>query len=226
MVLLAFGAAAIGWVATHQTRAPEPAASAAGSITAVSAPTPTASSSSGQPGARKAVAQIVGPTLAPSIPQVLAIPAISVRSPLLSLGKNPDGSLQVPQPGPHYNEAAWYNGLRTPGELGPAIILGHIDSAAEGPSVFFRLGALHIGDRIYVTRADGKVAVFAVNAVRSYPKASFPNDLVYAATPDASLRLITCGGDFDRSTGSYLSNVVVFAHLLKAQPAAVPMPAR
>jgi sortase (surface protein transpeptidase) len=157
---------------------------------------------------------------------VLAIPAISVRSPLLSLGKNPDGSLQVPQPGPHYNEAAWYNGLRTPGELGPAIILGHIDSAAEGPSVFFRLGALHIGDRIYVTRADGKVAVFAVNAVRSYPKVSFPNDLVYAATPDASLRLITCGGDFDRSTGSYLSNVVVFAHLLKAQPAAVPMPAR
>jgi sortase (surface protein transpeptidase) len=226
-VLLAFGATAIAWVATHQTQPPKPAPAAAGSLTPAAPPLTSAPSTPAPPPqARKAAAQIIGPTLAPSIPNALAIPAINVHSPLLALGRNPDGSLQVPQPGPHYNDAAWYNGLRTPGELGPAIIEGHVDSAAEGPSVFFRLGALQVGDKVYVTRADGEVAVFAVNAVRSYPKTQFPNDLVYGATADASLRLITCGGDFDRATGSYLSNVVVFAHLLKAQATSASMPAR
>ncbi len=215
--LAVFGAGAVGWVATHQSHAPQPAAAAAGSIAPQPAPSSVPSSAGSAP-IRVAAEPIVGPTLPRSIPQTITIPAINVQSNLLILGNNPDGTLQVPQPGPHYNQAAWYDGLRTPGELGPAVIEGHVDSAAEGPSVFYRLGALRLGDKIYVPRANGTVAVFAVNAVRSYPKTQFPNNLVYGATNDAALRLITCGGNFDNTTGSYRSNIVVFAHLTGTKP--------
>ena len=123
----------------------------------------------------------------------------------------------VPQPGPHYDEPGWFTGSRTPGELGSAVILGHVDSAADGPSVFFRLGGLRPGDRVYVTRSDHTVAIFAINAVREYQKSQFPEATVFGATDHAALRLVTCGGSFDRATGSYLSNIVVFAHLIGSQ---------
>jgi hypothetical protein len=83
---------------------------------------------------------------------------------------------------------------------------GHVDSAAQGPSVFFRLGALRPGDHVNVTRADGSVAGFTINAVRRYAKAVFPTSLVYGNTNHAALRLITCGGSFDGSTGHYVDN--------------------
>jgi sortase (surface protein transpeptidase) len=124
----------------------------------------------------------------------------------------------VPPPGPRYNEPSWFTGSRTPGELGSAVLLGHVDSAADGPSVFFRLGALHPGDKISVTRADHRVALFAVNAVREYSKTQFPLATVFGATDHAALRLITCGGSFDSAAGSYRSNIVVFAHLVSSQP--------
>jgi sortase (surface protein transpeptidase) len=148
------------------------------------------------------------------VPVRLEIPAISVRSPLLELGQAADGSLEVPQPGPHYDEAGWYRYSPTPGALGPAVIVGHVDSAHGGPSVFYRLGALRPHDRIRVTRADGTVAVFAVDDVQRFAKAAFPTSLVYGNTSNAALRLITCGGPFDRHTGHYLDNVVVRASMV------------
>ncbi|HLE38339.1 MAG TPA: sortase, partial [Acidimicrobiia bacterium] len=94
------------------------------------------------------------------------------------------------------------------------VILGHVDSVTGGPSVFFNLGALQPGDEVLVTRADGLVAVFSVDKVARYPKEQFPTLLVYGNTDHAALRLITCGGDYDRATGSYLDNIIVFASLV------------
>lgn len=167
------------------------------------------------PGPATDAPQAVGPVLAVSAPQALAIPAIGVQSPLLLLGLTGKGSLALPPPGPHYDEAGWYAGSPAPGSLGPAIVAGHIDSKADGPSVFFRLGSLRPRDEVLVTRADGKVAVFAVDDVRRYRKSRFPTDLVYGNTNSAALRLISCGGAFDRKSGHYLDNIVVFASLVR-----------
>jgi hypothetical protein len=149
--------------------------------------------------------------LAPSAPVTLDIPAIGVHTPLLTLGLNPDGTVEVPplespQPG-------WYDGSPTPGELGPAVILGHIDSARSGPAVFYDLAALLPGDPIGVTRADGSTVGFRVDSVAQYPKRAFPTDAVYGDLDHPGLRLITCGGAFDRSARSYEDNVVVYARL-------------
>lgn len=164
---------------------------------------------------------MVGPTLARSVPVSIAIPAIGVHSALLDLGLNPTGTIEVPPLGstPQTNEAAWFGGSPTPGSVGPSVIEGHIDSAYQGPSVFFELGALVPGDTVDVTLADGAVAVFTVTGVRQYSKASFPTGVVYGNTDFAALRLITCGGTFDTTTHQYLSNTVVFASLTSSQPA-------
>jgi hypothetical protein len=152
-------------------------------------------------------------TLPRSKPVALDIPSIGVHSVVQHLGQTADGALETPAPGPHYDEAAWYRYSPTPGSLGPAILMGHIDSAANGPSVFFRLGELQRGDRVRVTRADGSIAVFVVDEVRSYAKDNFPTETVYGDIDHAGLRLITCGGAFDDATGHYLDNIVVFATL-------------
>ena len=159
------------------------------------------------------VSGTTGPVLARSTPVSVTIPSIQVQSPLQSLGLNADGSIAVPQPGPHYDEAAWYKYSPTPGQLGPAVIEGHVDSAANGPSVFYKLGALEPGSEIDVTRSDGTVAVFLISGVRQYPKDAFPTNAVYGNTNFAALRLITCGGPFDAATGHYLNNTIVFASL-------------
>lgn len=156
-------------------------------------------------------------SLPSSDPVALDIPAIGVQSTLLHLGLTVERRLEVPAPGPDYNKAAWYKHSVTPGSLGPAILLGHVDSAAEGPSVFYKLGDLQPQDRVLVTRADGQVAVFAVDMIGRYPKDDFPTALVYGETDHAALRLITCGGVFDRGTGHYLDNIVVFATLVGVQ---------
>jgi sortase (surface protein transpeptidase) len=150
-------------------------------------------------------------TLTRSEPVSLDIPAIGVHSSVWRVGLDEEGAIRVPAPGPHYNDAAWYKYSPTPGELGPAILVGHVDSAADGPSVFFNLGALRRGDRIAVTREDGHVATFEVDTVRRFSKDRFPTHLVYGRTDHAALRLITCGGPFDNATGHYVDNVVVFA---------------
>ena len=149
-----------------------------------------------------------------SPPASITIPAIDVSSPVDSVGLKPDGTLEVPVPGPAYDHAAWYRGSPTPGRVGPSVVLGHVDSAANGPSVFYDLGRLRPGDRITVTSADRSVRTFAVDAVRSYPKDEFPRLEVYGDTAGPELRLITCGGDFDDAVRSYRDNTVVFARLV------------
>jgi LPXTG-site transpeptidase (sortase) family protein len=141
----------------------------------------------------------------------IRIPSIEVRSDLLTLGANPDGTLQVPRPGPDYDKAAWFDGSPRPGNTGPAVIEGHVDSAENGPSVFYSLGALTAGDRIEVARADGSTVAFEVHDVRVVPKNDFPTFEVYGNTAGPELRLITCGGPFDGASGHYEDNVVVFA---------------
>jgi sortase (surface protein transpeptidase) len=140
-------------------------------------------------------------------PVELIIPAIRVHTKLETLGRTPQGTLQVPD---STTIAGWYTGSPRPGEIGSSIIAGHIDSAS-GPGVFFRLRLLHQGELVYVRREGGALAVFRVYAERMYPKPDFPTEQVYGPVPDAELHLITCGGTFDPTTGSYLANVVVYA---------------
>lgn len=165
---------------------------------------------------RQGAPEVVGPVLATSRPVALAIPAIGVDSAMLGLGlgQTADGAMEVPAPGPEYDKPGWYRYSPTPGALGPAVIAGHVDSAENGPSVFFRLASLRPRDKVRVTRADGSVAVFAVDDVRRYRKTRFPSRLVYGNTDHAALRLITCGGPFDRDSGSYRDNIIVLASLI------------
>jgi hypothetical protein len=145
-----------------------------------------------------------------SPPARLDIESIGVHTPVDAIGLRDDGTLDVPELRSDA-PAGWYQGSPSPGEPGPAIIVGHVDTARDGPAVFFRLRELKAGDPISVRRADRTVAHFKVTKVASYPKRAFPSDEVYGATPGATLRLITCGGSFDRGRRSYRSNIVVFA---------------
>jgi LPXTG-site transpeptidase (sortase) family protein len=142
-------------------------------------------------------------------PVSLTIPLIGVQTNLIYLGLTSDGALQVP-PLSLSSVAGWYKGSPRPGAIGSAIIVGHIDSD-KGPGVFWRLSTLRRGDKIYVRRADGTLVEFRVTSVQTYLKNHFPTEDVYGPVPDAELRLITCGGIFDRATGHYLSNIVVYA---------------
>ncbi len=144
-----------------------------------------------------------------AVPVSLAIPAIGVKTPLIRLGLTPAGALQVPS---STSVAGWYTASPRPGQTGPAVIAGHVDSRT-GAAVFFRLRLLRPGELVYVRRGDGSLAVFRVTAVRTYAKVQFPTAAVYGPVPDAELRLITCGGAFDHATGHYLSNVIVSATL-------------
>lgn len=148
--------------------------------------------------------------LGPSVPLRLNIPAIGVHTPLISLGLESDGTVQVP-PLKGGAPAGWYKYLSTPGEAGPAVILGHVDSAQDGPAVFYRLRDLHPGARVSVDRADGRTVSYVVRSVARYPKKDFPTATVYGPQPGAELRLVTCGGSFDALHRRYRDNIVVYA---------------
>jgi len=154
--------------------------------------------------------RVAAPVLAASVPVRLDIPSIEVDSELMALGLRGDGTLDVP---PAAFPAGWFTGAPTPGERGPAIIVGHIDWVT-GAGVFARLGMLAVGAEIRVTRTDGTVAVFRTTQVTRYPKDAFPTDLVYGDLDHAGLRLISCGGEFDRVTGHYEDNIIAFADLV------------
>jgi LPXTG-site transpeptidase (sortase) family protein len=141
-------------------------------------------------------------------PVSMTIPPIGVSTSLIRLGLASDGSMQVPS---STTVAGWYTGSPRPGGVGSAIIVGHINSLTTGPGVFYRLSQLHAGDSVYVKRADGTTAEFRVTSVQTYLKDHFPTQTVYGPTPDAELRLITCGGAFDSATHHYLNNIVVYA---------------
>jgi hypothetical protein len=187
------GVAAMLVAALAQQHAPVPSASAAGTL-----------GSGGK-----------GPSLSHSLPVSVAIPTIGVQSKLLHLGRNTDGTMAVPNLLTSASQAAWYKYSVTPGQIGTAVIEGHVDSES-GPAVFFRLGALKPGNRVNVTLADGITAVFRVTGVREYAKDKYPATTIYAPTNYAALRLITCGGGFDAATGHYLGSVVVFASLVSS----------
>jgi sortase (surface protein transpeptidase) len=142
-----------------------------------------------------------------SPPVRVEIPSIGVSSRLVRLGLNGDGTMEVPR---DYALAGWFSGGPMPGEDGPAVIAGHVDSKT-GPAVFYRLGQLRRGDTVRVQRADGVWLAFEVTGSARYAKAEFPTEAVFGPVPGQVLRLITCGGEFDRSRGSYLDNVVVSA---------------
>ena len=147
----------------------------------------------------------------PAAPFELTIPAIGVRNSVVNLGLQPNGSLQVPL---STGVVGWYTGSPRPGAVGSSVLAGHVDSKS-GPGVFYWLSTLRAGDRVYVSRADGTMAVFSVTNVQTYPKDEFPTAAVYGATPDPELRLITCGGTFDSASGHYLNNVVAYATLVQ-----------
>lgn len=218
-LLVLAGALALVVGVNSQQRAPQPPASAAVQAPASTAPVPAPPiSAAADPGGAQPPPATQGLLLPASVPTRVEVPAIGVSSDLLQLGLMPDNTVEVP-PLAEDSKAGWYRDSPTPGELGPAVILGHVDSAKYGPAVFFKLGALRPGDQVTVTRSDNTTAVFSVDRVVSYPKVSFPTLEVYGNTDNAALRLITCGGQFDPSSRNYLNNIVVYASLVSVQPA-------
>ncbi|MGQ4356956.1 class F sortase [Streptomyces drozdowiczii] len=148
--------------------------------------------------------------LSPSRPVKVAVPAIFIEAPVTGLGLDKKGHLGAP-PMSRPREVGWYRDGPSPGEKGTSLIVGHRDTET-GPAIFLNLNALHKGDKVTVTRADKQTAVFTVDAVETYTKDKFPDDKVYGSTGRPELRLMTCGGRFNKKDG-YASNVVVFAHL-------------
>ena len=191
LVVLALGAAGLVMLTGHPGQAADREAKA-------SVPAPSGSAAPA-PGS--------SPAPAAPAPVSLTIPAIGVHTKLIRLGITAQGTLQVPTV---TSVAGWYTGSPRPGEVGSSVIAGHIDSYL-GPGIFYRLSDMRPGQRIYVRRANGTLAVFSVTAVQQYPKDRFPTSEVYGPAPDAELNLITCGGTFDYTTRSYLSNTVVYS---------------
>lgn len=148
-----------------------------------------------------------------ALPVRITIPRIHVNAPVEPLGQNADGSVEVPtltRP----NLAGWYKYGPTPGQKGAAVVLGHVD-AHRHQAVFFRLGSLRRGDHIHVTRRGGSIATFVVDSVVPVAKDRFPTQSVYGKTKYAALRVITCGGRYDKKTMHYLGNIIVYAHLVR-----------
>lgn len=154
--------------------------------------------------------------VASSIPKRITIPSITASSSLIALGLNPDQTLAVP-PVSTPMQASWYDRSPTPGQIGPSVILGHVNGGGK-PGIFADLAKVKPGQQVMVDRADGQTAVFTVSRVDLVPKDQFPTNQVYGDTPDAQLRLITCGGAFDAATRNYQSNVVAYATLTSVQP--------
>lgn len=153
------------------------------------------------------------PALPRSAPVRLEVPRIDIRTPLMKLAQNPDRTVETP-PLSRAQEAGWYRLGAAPGSRGAAVIIGHVDTAG-GPAVFYRLGALRPGDEARVLRADGRTAVFRIDSVERVDKGRFPTRRVYGDPGYAAIRLITCGGRFDRAGGHYVDNVIAYGRLLR-----------
>ncbi|GAY13014.1 peptidase C60 sortase A and B [Pseudonocardia sp. N23] len=169
-------------------------------------------------GAGTAPLTVPVPMAGRSLPVELRVPAIGLSVPVSQLGLNPDRTVEVPT---DFQQPGWFRLGPTPGQLGSAVILGHVDSY-RGPAVFFRLRSLQAGDTVEVSRVDGSVAHFVVDTVATFPKAQFPAEQVYASHGTSRLQLVTCGGEFDSAARSYLSNVVAFTSLVSVTPALTP----
>ncbi|WP_329171747.1 class F sortase [Streptomyces sp. NBC_01477] len=151
--------------------------------------------------------------MAKSSPERLRIPSIGVDTPVIALGLAADGSVRVP-PIEAHAPAGWYDGSPTPGQTGPAVLLGHVTVGRYGDGVFRHLDRMRPGDRVSVVRADGSVAAFAVDTVQTVAKSRFPTEAVYGNVDHPALRLITCGGTKVSGDGGYPDNVIVYASLV------------
>ncbi|MCC5947996.1 MAG: class F sortase [Nitriliruptoraceae bacterium] len=227
--LVAGGCASLGGPNIAASPAPLPAApldevspQPVPSAPAITTPVEREPATTGTPAARPPAAVVPDPVtepaenpdpdqavMAPSTPTRLQVPAAGVDTTLMALGIQDDGRLEVPPGG---FPAGWFTGSPTPGERGPAIIAGHVDWAGQ-PGVFFEIRDLAPGDDIAITRRDGTTAHFRVTRVERFAKDAFPTEEVYGDLDHAGLRLITCGGAFDRQARSYEDNIVVFAVL-------------
>jgi hypothetical protein len=176
----------------------------------------SAAPSPAPPSPEPAAATRVAPhALERSEPTSIVIPALDVDAEVMELGLQDDGTMEVPPHAPRpESRAGWFRHSPTPGELGPSVIVGHVDSDRHGPSVFYGLGSLTAGDRVEVQRADGRTAVFEVEHVDQYGKDEFPTEDVYGNLDHAGLRLITCGGVFDTASVAYEDNIVVYARFV------------
>lgn len=183
--------------------------------TATTPVTPVAASTGSSTGSTTAAAgrAVPGPTTvaheAPARlrPVRISIPRIGVDASMTDLGIAKDGVIEVPT---DPAQAGWLDTTPAPGQQGPAVIAGHVDSLT-GPAVFYELTSLHVGDPITVTRQNGSKVTFTVDGVRTYAKSAFPTREVYGPVPGPVLRLITCGGDYVKADGGYQANVVVYA---------------
>jgi hypothetical protein len=161
-----------------------------------------------------ATSTVSGPALGESEPVRLRIPAVRIDTTFEGgMGLNADKTVQVPD---SFTEVGWYKYGPTPGELGPAVILGHVDSK-DGPAVFWSLGQLEAGDEVLVDRADGSVARFVVTELKRVDQDEFPTREVYGDVEHAGLRIITCSGVYNRGVQRYSHNLIVFAKLAEAQ---------
>ncbi|MFE3204311.1 class F sortase [Embleya sp. NPDC059237] len=204
----------------YQNRRPPATATAAPKAVATAAPSPAAGAPAdaadpARPadpaGPAAAPAPPEGPVLARSEPVTIDIAEIGVHAPLTSVDLDADGAVQVP-PADNERHAGWYDQGPTPGELGPAVLVGHLDSAA-GPAVFYEVGTLRPGATVEIRRADQSTAIFTVDAVERFTKTDFPTQRVYGDLNRAELRVITCGGEYDADKGGYQDNTILFAHL-------------
>ncbi|WP_344446509.1 class F sortase [Kitasatospora nipponensis] len=198
-------------ILTSAPRQPAPVRISTAAASPATAATPDAP---GTAGAGQAPAGGAGGTTPPpatrtaSPPVHLTIARIGVDAPVVDTGLNTDGTVEVP-PMDRPSEVGWYRGTPTPGQVGPAVLLGHIDTR-QGPAVFNRLPQLRPGDRIDIRRQDGSTVSFQVRELHDYAKTAFPTELVYGNTPGPQLRLITCGGELG-SDGHYKDNIIVMA---------------
>lgn len=148
-----------------------------------------------------------------SAPVRIRIPAIGVNAPVLSLGLNTDGTVREPSLN-RPELTSWYNGGAAPGERGPAAFYGHVDTRASGPAVFYDLGRLRPGAKVEVLREDGRTAVFKITSIEQVPKSQFPTERVYGRTAEPTIRLMTCGGEFDPVKRSYKDNIIAYGVLI------------
>jgi sortase (surface protein transpeptidase) len=139
-------------------------------------------------------------------PTSIAIPAIGVHAPIVAVGLQADGTMQVPDP----DQVGWYRLGPQPGAPGPAVLIGHVDDRT-GPAVFYRLRQLRPGDQILVGQSDGTTSRFLVGRLEQHPKTALPTNRIWTTTTRPVVRLITCSGPFIRATGHYRDNLIVFA---------------
>jgi hypothetical protein len=172
-------------------------------------PVPTVRAAAAPSPAAAAPAPVV---VARSVPVAVRIPSIHLAVWLTTLGLNADGTVAVPT---SVQVPGWFSPGPSPGQVGSAVILGHVDSY-QGPGVFFQLRSLQPGDQIEVNLSDGVIATFEVTSVVQYEKSAFPDQKVYGSNGSSELQLVTCGGTFDPQTGHYLSNIVVYSSFVSA----------